>query len=124
VHEEALFELLEQRGFVRIEPGGMSVRDQIDHFAAAEVVVAPHGAALTNLVFARPGVKVLEIFPASYVNSCFWAITDSVPDSHYTYLVAGDADAYGRGSAMNRIQADIDVDPSIVIAAVDRLIES
>ena len=124
VQEEALFELLQQRGFVRIEPGGMSVRDQIDHYAAAEVVVAPHGAALTNLVFARPGVKVLEIFPASYVNSCFWAISASIPDSRYTYLVAGDADAYGRGTPMNRIQADIDVDPAVVIAAVDRLIEA
>lgn len=123
VQEEALLELLEERGFVCIEPGGMSVRDQIDHYAAAEVVVAPHGAALTNLVFARPGVKVLEIFPASYVNSCFWAISDSIPDSRYTYLVAGDAEAYDRGSPMNRIQADIDIDPQTVIAAVDRLID-
>ncbi len=124
VQEEALMALLEERGFVRIEPGGMSVRDQIDHYAAAEVVVAPHGAALTNLVFARPGVKILEIFPASYVNSCFWAISDSVPDARYTYLIAGNADAYGRGSPMNRIQADIDVDPEAVAAAVDRLIDT
>lgn len=122
VQEEALMALLEERGFVRIEPGGMSVRDQIDHYAAAEVVVAPHGAALTNLVFARPGVKILEIFPASYVNSCFWAISDSIPDARYTYLVAGDADAYGRGAPMNQIQADIDVDPQTVVEAVDRLL--
>ncbi|AXT86212.1 hypothetical protein C6I20_14160 [Aeromicrobium sp. A1-2] len=124
VQEEALMALLEDRGFVCIEPGGMSVRDQIDHYAAAEVVVAPHGAALTNLVFAGAGVKVLEIFPASYVNSCFWAITDSIPDSQYAYLVAGDTTPYGPGSPMNRIQADIDVDPAIIIDAVDRLIAS
>ncbi|MCW2751985.1 MAG: hypothetical protein JWR83_3095, partial [Aeromicrobium sp.] len=122
VHEDALMPLLEERGFVRIEPGGMSVRDQIDHYAAAEVVVAPHGAALTNLVFASPGVRVLEIFPAAYVNTCFWAITASIPDAHYAYLIAGNVTDYGPGSPMNRIQADIDIDPAAVIEAVDRLI--
>jgi capsular polysaccharide biosynthesis protein len=122
VHEEAFMPLLEQRGFVRIEPGGMSVRDQIDQYAAAEVIVAPHGAALTNLVFARPGVRVLEMFPASYVNACFWAITDSIPDARYTYLIGGDVSEHGPGSPMNRIQADIDLSPEAVIAAVDELL--
>jgi len=124
VREEELMRALEERGFVRIEPGGMSVRDQIDHYAAAEIVVAPHGAALTNLVFAAPGIKVLELFPANYVNSCFWAIADSIPDSQYRYLVDGDVAQHGPGSPMNRIQADIDVDPAAVIEAVDRLLES
>lgn len=122
VQEEALMERLAERGFVRIEPGGMSVRDQIDHYAAAEVVVAPHGAALTNLVFAAPGVRVLEMFPADYVNQCYWAITSCVPASHYAYLIGGDVSQHGPGDPMNKIQADIDIDPDVVVAAVDRLI--
>ncbi|MDX6276865.1 MAG: hypothetical protein QOJ72_993 [Nocardioidaceae bacterium] len=124
VQEDALMPLLEQRGFVRVEPGRMSVREQIDQFAAAEVIVAPHGAALTNLVFASPAVRVLEIFAASYVNATFWAITTSIPDAKYAYLVAGDAAAYGPGNPMNRIQADIDIDPGAVIRALDQLLES
>lgn len=123
VHEEALMPLLEERGFVRIEPGGMSVREQIDHYAAAEIVVAPHGAALTNLVFARPGVRVLEMFPAAYVNACFWSITESIPDARYAYLIAGDVSQHGPGDPMNRIQADIDLEPARIVAAIDRLLE-
>lgn len=122
VHEEALMPLLEERGFVRIEPGGMSVREQIDHYAAAEVVVAPHGAALTNLVFAGRGVRVLEMFAAEYVNACFWSITESIPDARYAYLIAGDVDKHGPGDPMNRIQADIDLEPARIIAAVDKLL--
>ena len=77
------------RGFTRLDPGAVSVRDQIDQFAAAEVIVAPHGAALANLVFARPGARILELFAPDYVNPCYWAITHAVPDVHYPYLVAG-----------------------------------
>jgi len=124
VNEDALMPHLERRGFTRIEPGGMSVRDQIDQFAAAEVIVAPHGAALTNLVFAQPGVRVLELFPPSFVKACFWAITQAIPDVHYAYLVADGSDQYGPDSPMNRIQADIDLDPAAILAAVDELLES
>ncbi len=122
VQEDALMPLLEDRGFVRIEPGGMSVREQIDHFAAAEVIVAPHGAALTNLVFARPGVRVLELFPAGFVKACFWAITESIPDARYAYLVSDDGAEHRPGVPMNKIQADIDLDPAEIIEALDRLL--
>ncbi len=124
VQEDALWPLLEERGFFRLNPGGMSVQEQIDHFAAADVIVAPHGAALTNLVFAKPGVRVLEIFTASYVNPCFWAISQCIPDSTYRYLITGDVAKYPRGAAMNSIQSDIDVDPAQVLAAIDDLMEA
>ena len=39
----------------------LSVRDQIDHFAAADVVVGLHGAAMTNVVFLKPNARVLEL---------------------------------------------------------------
>ena len=42
--------------------------EQVDAFAAAQVVVAPHGAALGNLVFCPPGVRVLELFAPRDVN--------------------------------------------------------
>lgn len=116
--EPDLWPLLEERGFVRIDPGAMSVRDQIDHFAAADTIVAIHGAALTNLVFAKPGVRVLELFNASYVKHCFWAITDDIEGSTYRYLVGGDPNA----KPLTGIQADIDIDPAVIIEAVDELL--
>ncbi len=87
VDEPDAWPAMEDRGFTRIDPGSMGVQDQIDHFAAAEVIVAPHGAALTNLVFAQPGVRVLELFAPTYVKSCFWAIVASIPGARYRYLV-------------------------------------
>ena len=92
VEEPELWPALESLGFTRLDPGTVPVREQIDRFAAADVIVAPHGAALANLVFARPGVRVLELFAPDYVNPCYWAITDAVPDARYHYLVAGTPD--------------------------------
>ena len=122
VDEAALWPLMEKRGFVRIDPGTMSVRDQIDHFAAAQVIVGLHGAALSNLVFAKPGARVLEIFPPTYVKHCFWAICERIPGVRYQYLVGTDTDDRGARRTMNGVQKDIVVDAGTLEAALDRLL--
>jgi capsular polysaccharide biosynthesis protein len=112
--EPALWPQLEARGFARIDPGTMSVRDQIDHFAAAETIIGVHGAALTNLVFARPGVRVLELFAPAYLKHCFWSITQSIPGAEYRYLV-GDGDPVPEGGWMKGVQDDIAIAPQRVL---------
>ncbi len=51
---------LSDRGFEIVNPARMSLSEQINCFAGAKVVVAQHGAALTNLVFSEQ-VKVIEL---------------------------------------------------------------
>lgn len=123
VDEVNLWPLLEQRGFVRIDPGTISVRDQIDHFAAADVIVGPHGAALSNLVFIKPGARVLELFAPSYVKRTFWTICTGIPDVHYQYLVGSDADDRSARRPMNGVQKDIVLDAASLDAAVSRLLD-
>lgn len=60
-NEAAIEEMLSGMGFRVIVPGEMSVREQIDAFSRARVVVAPHGAALANMVFAPPDATLVEI---------------------------------------------------------------
>ena len=85
--EDQHWTALEKHGFTRFDPGEHSVREQIDHFAAAEAIVAPHGAALTNLAFANPGLRLLELFAPDYVNPCYWTMATQIPDVRYRYLV-------------------------------------
>jgi len=122
VDEASLWPRLEQRGFVRIDPGSMTVRDQIDHFAAADVIVGPHGAALSNLAFIKPGARVLELFAPSYVKRSFWTICAGIPDVRYRYLVGTDSGVRGGRRAMNGVQKDIVVDAPTLDAAVERLL--
>lgn len=61
-NEEALLAALEPFGFQVIDPGSFSLTEQAALFASARLVVAPHGAALTNLLFGSAGLRLVEIF--------------------------------------------------------------
>lgn len=120
VREEEILDRLRARGFVAIDPGRLPVREQIARFSAARVVVAPHGAALTNMCFAHPGVRLLELFAPDYVQEGMWSIVSGIPDSGYRYLVA-DTVAPPPGRRGN-FMADIEVTPDQVDAALDQLL--
>ena len=69
--EGRIIDWLKTQGFEIIDSGEMSVKDQATAFAHAEMIVAPHGGALTNLVFCRPGTKVVELLSSKYPNPCY-----------------------------------------------------
>ncbi len=49
----------------------LSFVKQIELFSQARTIVAPHGAGLSNMVWASGGLQVLEIFPSGYFNDCY-----------------------------------------------------
>lgn len=120
VEEPELWPMLEAQGFARIDPGTLTVQEQIDTFAGAEVIVAPHGAALSNLVFCSPGVRILELFAPNYVNHCYWTIACAVPDATYHYLVADGS--HGEGKPMTGVLTDIRIPPARVLEAIELLV--
>jgi capsular polysaccharide biosynthesis protein len=120
VEEPDLWPLLEQQGFTRVDPGTLTVQEQIDWFAGADVIVAPHGAALSNLVFCKPGVRILELFAPNYVNHCYWTIASALPDATYHYLVA--EGSHGEGEPMTGVLTDIRIPPHRVLDALERLL--
>ena len=60
-NESKLIERLEGLGFRAIAPERLPFTEKAALFSAAEMVVAPHAAGLAHVMFAPPGVKVLEI---------------------------------------------------------------
>ncbi|MDD3127518.1 MAG: glycosyltransferase family 61 protein, partial [Candidatus Izemoplasmatales bacterium] len=57
-NEDEIFEYLSKKGFTKVALDNLSIEDQAKIFNSAKVIVAPHGAALSNLVFAKKGAKV------------------------------------------------------------------
>ncbi|MBV8786785.1 MAG: DUF563 domain-containing protein [Mycobacterium sp.] len=48
-------------GFVFVDPSALSIDEQIDLFADAEVIAGPAGAALTNLLFAPADARLIQL---------------------------------------------------------------
>ena len=78
LNEADLLNTLEPAGFVSVTMGGRSVREQVAMFARAEVIVALHGAALTNIAFCQPGTRLLEIFTPGRDTSAYGMIAGAL----------------------------------------------
>ncbi len=81
-NESEIQTVLSNHNFRIVELGRMSVAEQIALFSQASVVVAPHGAGLSNLVFSPPGTRVLEMLSADYFNVCYWALCQLCGHQH------------------------------------------
>jgi hypothetical protein len=112
VDEPRIAEVLAAHGFEPVFPEALSVAEQARLFHSASAVVAPHGAALSNLVFCRPGTPVVELFTPRYVATCYWIIA-AYGGLRYGYVL-GDA-APGRTDA----SADIVIPPARLRSALE-----
>ncbi len=61
LNEPEVIKELEALGVEPVILTGMSIQDQVNYFAAAELVISMHGAGLANVAFMEPGNKVIEI---------------------------------------------------------------
>ncbi|MGJ5673896.1 MAG: glycosyltransferase family 61 protein [Nostochopsis sp.] len=85
-NESEVIEFLSRLGFRNLSLETLSVAEQIELMAMAEVVVAPHGAGLSNIVFCQPGTKVIELLSPKAVNFMYWSLSNQV-DLDYYYLL-------------------------------------
>ncbi len=72
LNEPELLTELKKVGFQDFLLEEMPFEKQVELFAGADMIVAPHGAGLSHLVFCKPGTQVVEIFTPTYPNSCYW----------------------------------------------------
>jgi capsular polysaccharide biosynthesis protein len=77
VNEAELVPALRKLGFEVVVPGRLSFEQQVAAFAGASVIVGPHGAGLTNMVFAPPGARVVELIAGRTPMVFFDALAES-----------------------------------------------
>jgi capsular polysaccharide biosynthesis protein len=87
-NEREVRALLRARGFEAIDPGRMSLREQLSAFSEAEVVVGAHGGALAGIVAARAACLV-ELFDPRWLNGCYYALAEALGLDYW--LVVGEA---------------------------------
>lgn len=73
VNQPEIERLMTEHNFEIVESDHVSLNHQIELFSQASVIVAPTGAALTNMLFCQPGTKVIILMSNhETTNFSFW----------------------------------------------------
>ncbi len=85
-NESEIQDYLISRGFEILHLTGKPLAEQIRLFSQAKVIIGPHGAGLSNAIFAPKECTLVELLPDDNVNMCFWLLANSLGLA-FTYLV-------------------------------------
>ncbi len=96
LNEEEFAPLLEKYGFETVVPGKLSFAEQVALFRDAEVILAPHGAGLSNIVFAPSTAKVIEIYSPRSTCVCYWVLANQLGMPYYYLRGIDDPSTYAK----------------------------
>ncbi|MDD9269972.1 glycosyltransferase family 61 protein [Paenibacillus sp. GCM10023248] len=89
-NEADIYAYLKPYGFHYVILEDLTVAEQIQLFASAEIIVAPHGAGLTNMVFTPPGAAIIELVAPSLVHNCYPILSSLIGHRHYYIIGEGE----------------------------------
>ena len=118
-NEDEIFDALLAQGFERIVPGQMSVTEQIEAFSGARCIVAAHGAALTNMIFAPAGAAILELTSSAIEHMNLFRKLARTTGQKITTILSDD---YAAGAGGIDVNSDYRVDAHAVAAAAKKLV--
>ena len=64
INNDDVINSLIKKGYKVINPQLYKIEEQIETFASAQKIIAPHGSNLANIIFCKEGTEILEIAPA------------------------------------------------------------
>lgn len=106
-NEEDLLVRLRSMGFESYCLETLSIEEQIHLFHDAEIVVAPHGAGLTNLIFSPP-IPVIELFSTPWIIPHFYYLAQSLGHNYECLLYPADV-SQNKRDAMRKADLEVDV---------------
>lgn len=89
INEVEVLDILKRKGFSVVTLSELDVFEQIKIFDSAKVIVAAHGAGLTNLLFSKRKTKLIEIFSPAYVHPLYWILSNRIGIDYYYLLGEG-----------------------------------
>lgn len=112
-NEEILRERLRHQGFEVHTLNGLSIQEQQQLFSSAAIICAPHGAALTNLVWCGPGTVIIDLLSERHLIPCFRELAAQNRLYYYPYA------CQQVGDVTSGIKGDIVVSYAQVASVLD-----
>ena len=68
INNDEIIDIVEKKGFKSYRVSDLKFFEQIYLFKKAKVILGPHGAAFSNLIFSSKGLKLFEIIPSEHLS--------------------------------------------------------
>ncbi|MAL97649.1 MAG: hypothetical protein CL583_04270 [Alteromonadaceae bacterium] len=114
VNEDEVWPLLEPLGFERVFMEELSFEAQVQLMRETAVLVAPHGAGLTNMVFCPEGARIVEIADLGFPNPNFYAVASAMGHNYWLVQAESEGDVHP-------LEKDLRVDPAAVAEILPQL---
>ncbi|MEX2617720.1 MAG: glycosyltransferase family 61 protein [Alphaproteobacteria bacterium] len=114
VNEDEIWPILRNAGFERVFMEELSFEEQVRLMGETAVLLAPHGAGMTNMMFCPAGAQVVEIADLGFPNPNFYALASAM--GHGYRIVP--AQALGE---VHPLHKDLAVNPSAVREAIGQI---
>ena len=75
INNKEIINFLKRKNFKILELSKYNFRDQVSIFNNAKIILAPHGAGLTNIIFCKRKTKIIEFKPKTNKNLLFKRIS-------------------------------------------------
>jgi tetratricopeptide (TPR) repeat protein len=118
INEEEIINSLEKFNIEVISPQDHSLTKQVEIFNQAKCIIGPHGTGLTNILWAPPGVKIIDLKGQFNHFKYIEALADSLGAS-YTSITGNSIIPENADTQNQYQQADFHIDPDLVCKCLD-----
>lgn len=67
--------------------GNLTVPEQIKLFNRAKLIIGPHGAGFTNIIFSNPNATCIEFVPEYFLSILYWHISQAMQHDHHHIII-------------------------------------
>ena len=109
LNELEIESILEQNGFCSLDPGTLSISEQINIFSQAEIIVGSSGAAMTNIIWCNEGTQVIILHSDHpFKNYPYWDALARTSGAKLSYLAGPRANNV---TGFFQVHDDYSIDP-------------
>jgi hypothetical protein len=118
LNDAAIIERCLELGFTVVDESSRTIPEQIELYRDAKVLVGPHGSAFTNMVWAQPGARIVEMIPSTFDVEYHEHLAASLRH-HHTKIACANGPR-----ATSGVTIDFRADVPFVIAAIEREVKA
>ena len=66
INNKEIIDFLSKNNFKSYQVSKLNFFEQVYLFKNAKIIIGPHGAAFSNIIFSNPGLKIIELIPKNH----------------------------------------------------------